>query len=353
MKNIDVNNPNDRLEVYKAMLKELETYMGINHKVKYGLCALLDIIFNKVFNSKTKLSIKDFPELYKFKDEEAGDSSYWYEMNYFSEKEHNEARLQWLNEAIEELSTPQLREIKVYVKDKIEVLQEALFRLDKDIKWIGSGKRIVKSIMPFIFIDNNGTISMDNSTSFFYNSPYKEYQVEDILDMIPKINYSILNNKDIFYVLLEPTKGEYAEHTFIYADRDDESLYYERSFGGFVNTKYHAYQEDSFDRVIIRELRLANEEEIESFFKVYPDIAPPRIGDIGMFYDCPKARLEFFEKYYHFQVSKLSKISSNGSFFTGTGTSWEHFYRIDPTMPFSEIIDNFKNHLKEEIEKGE
>lgn len=321
MKNIDVNNPNDRLEVYKAMLKELETYMGINHNVKYGLCALLDIIFNGVFNSKTKLSIKDFPELYKFKDEEAGDSSYWYEMNYFSEKEHNEARLQWLNEAIEELSTPQLREIKVYVKDKIEELQEALFRLDKDIKWIGSGKRIVKSIMPFIFIDNNGTISMDNSTSFFYNSPYREYQVEDILDMIPKINYSILK-------------------------------YYKRSFGGFGNTKYHACQDDSFDKDIIRELRLANEEEIESFFKVYPDIAPPRIGDIGIFYDCPKARLEFFEKYYHFQVSKLSKISSNGSFITGTGTSWAYFYRIDPTMPFSEIIDNFKNHLKEEIEKG-
>ena len=159
---------------------------------------------------------------------------------------------------------------------------------------------------------------------------------------LPKVDFSILNDEDWFY-------AEDDDGTPALMNEIIENI-------NILKPKYIYFIEKSelkkveyyMSKSKIRIFRKATEEDLKPLFEKYPELAPPKVGDLGLYYDNAKDKI-FELKNGRVSIGKITDI--NNSTCTPYKIDdifyWNCFYKIDMEKPLrpqiNEFIEMYKN----------
>lgn len=147
---------------------------------------------------------------------------------------------------------------------------------------------------------------------------------------LPKVDFSILNDTDVFYL----------------KTRQDEYLFtggnpITKDVKGRIVGSYYKFENRICDKNDVIELRKATDNEKEHYYTLYPELRPPKVGDWGIFWDDEKENLS---------ISVLSAIDDSQytayHYMEITETWYSNFHKIDITKNVQQQIDNFLKQAK-------
>lgn len=153
----------------------------------------------------------------------------------------------------------------------------------------------------------------------------------------PKVDFSPLNNKDMFFIIYEGKRyliGVKKEHP--------ESLELRFSYSFFFDTFRKG--EEFIKKGPITTLRKPTQEELTPLFNKHPELAPPKAGDWGIFWERNHPTTMSLCISY---IDRLEAIWCRGYKKTKINASYPNFYKLDMMKPFKPQIDEFlKLHSK-------
>lgn len=185
------------------------------------------------------------------------------------------------------------------------------------------------------------SITRNEELIFFEEHQYLTLEQWDEF-CLPKVDFSILNDKDWFYA--EDNVGTPALMNEIIENIN------------ILKPKYIYFIEKSELRKVeyymskskISIFRKATEEDLKPLFEKHPELAPPKVGDSGLYFDNAKDKI-FELKNGSVSIGKITDI--NNSTCTPYKIDdifyWNCFYKIDMEKPLrpqiNEFIEMYKN----------
>lgn len=137
----------------------------------------------------------------------------------------------------------------------------------------------------------------------------------------PKIDLSILNDEDWFYVNFDESMAYLCKGAFT------QSCTAYNIYTGVFYLKTTMSLED------VKILRKATPEDLQPMFEKYPELAPPKVGDWGWFWDDNKETA---------MIDKFSGMYAESFLSTKTIIGYLNFQKIDTSKSLDEIIKEFK-----------
>lgn len=151
--------------------------------------------------------------------------------------------------------------------------------------------------------------------------------------LLPDVDFSILNNTDWFVAksiydssYIRIFKGRTLNHV-IYAD-----LWYNPATGDIGR------DDEVFGLEAVGGLCKATPEDLAPMFEKHPELAPPKIGDWGVFLD---------DNYDGIAIGRIEELEwdsdDDGAWnvYYLHGQPYGRFYKINPDEPFNKIVDDF------------
>ncbi len=153
---------------------------------------------------------------------------------------------------------------------------------------------------------------------------------------LPKVDFSILNDEDWFY-------AEDDDGTPALMNEIIENI-------NILKPKYIYFIEKSelkkveyyMSKSKINIFRKATKEDLKPLFEKHPELAPPKVGDYGFYYDDIINELDNL-KNGDVNIGKIINIDVSGKFiFTiSRGSRWKFFHKLDMNKLIQPQIDEF------------
>lgn len=147
------------------------------------------------------------------------------------------------------------------------------------------------------------------------------------------VDLSILNEEDWFYLELEfESKNNWIAKGNIIDINNADCIHYDCE-GNFVYKSGYLCDKDD-----ITLLRKATPEDLAPFFEKYPQYAPVKDGDIGLFYDKKDGELN------------LSRVEGINEFkpypFSTKYSHYKHFFKVHESETIAEIKERFLREVE-------
>lgn len=156
------------------------------------------------------------------------------------------------------------------------------------------------------------------------------------------VDLSILNEEDWFYVETALSRWIFkgkdifsGEGLNIFYNLNDSSLYVEK-------TKLTSYKDNIFL------LRKATPEDLAPLFEKYPQYAPVKDGDIGIFYDNLQNMRNEVKNNNNLAIGCIEVISNNRYHKESWG-SYMHFFKVHESETIAEIKERFLKETENTI----
>lgn len=147
------------------------------------------------------------------------------------------------------------------------------------------------------------------------------------------VDLSILNEEDWFYVETDIKNKWIAKHNIIESN-GETSIHY-----NLIDD--YIYQQGKLcnkDDIIL--LRKATDTDLAPFFEKHPEYEPAKVGDWGVFYDDLRDEKINISNGC-LQLWTLGGINNYKFIKHLSGTSWKHFFKVQPTETLAEIKERF------------